>query len=84
MLTKPTEPELRALAQLKAPGMIGIVELLRRELASTDKVLRDTHDEVSLRQLQGRAKLLEEFLSTVDSSTETLEKLSRPKERGFV
>ena len=84
MLTKPTESELRALASLKHPQMIPVVELLRRELVSTDKLLRDTHDEVSLRQLQGRAKLLEEFMSTVDSSNETLEKLARPKQRAVI
>lgn len=83
-MIKPTESEFRALTQLKSPGLIGVVEVIRRELAATDKALRDTHEEVSLRQLQGRAKLCEEFLSLVEGSPETLEKMARPKERAFI
>ena len=80
MIVKPLDTELRALIWSRTAGN-GITELFKRELAATDKALRDTHDEVALRQLQGRAKLCEEFLALVEKADQYQDKLEQAKAR---
>lgn len=67
MLTKPTPKQLTALANMSRHSYWGEVEqLLQEELKSIYQRLVDANDEVSMRVLQGSARMLGDLLKTVE------------------
>jgi len=76
MLTKPTAQALRSLLGFsRQTGWTEVEQMFKDELSKTYEMLADSADEVLIRQLQGRAKLIREFLSLVHDAPRTLEKL---------
>lgn len=79
MLTRPTDRQLRAAHDLRTHG--GWAELggyLKAELDRTHELMTGCLEEAPLRQLQGRAKALTEFMAFVNESTDVLERAERP------
>jgi len=79
MLTRPTDHQLRAAHVLRTQGQWGELEsYLRAELQRVYELMVDSRDETVLRQLQGRAAAIKEFLTFVNKSSEVMEKIERP------
>lgn len=76
MLTKPTVNALKALYSISIrEGWDHVKAMFEVELAQVYAGLASHQDEVRLRQLQGRAQAITEFLDLVDNSRAHLEKL---------
>lgn len=76
MLTKPSAQALRSLTGFsRQTGWAAVDQMFKDELSKTYEQLAEGADEAYLRQLQGRAKLIREFLSLVQDAPRTLEKL---------
>lgn len=76
MLTKPSAQALRSLTGFsRQTGWAAVDQMFKDELSKTYEMLADSADEALIRQLQGRAKLIREFLSLVHDAPRTLEKL---------
>ena len=76
MLTKPTVAALRAVYSLsKHAAWDDIDKMFEAELADTLKSLAMARDEVTIRQLQGRAQFIQEFQALVREAHERLLKL---------
>ena len=76
MLTKPSPAALRALHAFGGQtGWTEVSKFLESELAATYHLLTEATDIVTLRQAQGRAKFINEFLRTVRDAPGLLEKL---------
>ena len=79
MLIKPTAQALRSLTGFsRQTGWAAIEQMFKDELSKTYEQLAEGADEAYLRQLQGRAKLIREFLSLVQEAPVILEKLGAP------
>jgi hypothetical protein len=65
VLTKPTPRQIQALRQLRSAELAPILEFLAGENGKVLGSLMTLQDENTLRQFQGRAQLLNEFLSLV-------------------
>lgn len=63
-----------ALTKLKHPEMAPLLTFVKKLADETDAALRRAKPEDVLR-LQGRAQLLEEFLTSVEQSTEVVERM---------
>jgi hypothetical protein len=63
-----------ALLRMRSPEMQPLLAFFENLLVSTDGALRRATGDTFAR-LQGRALLIEEFLSAVDESPQTLEKM---------
>lgn len=76
MLTKPSRQALRSLYSVsQSPSWVEIDKLFKEELQKSYEYLADSRDELTLRQLQGRIKLIQEFLDVVQEAPRLLEKL---------
>lgn len=76
MFVKPTAQTLRSIYSLSQQSAWGEVDkLFKEELQRTLLTLADSRDDVALRQLQGRAQFIREFLDTVNGSQKSLERL---------
>ena len=76
MLTKPSVNALRALYAISIrEGWDTVKGMFEDELLKVYEGLASHQDEVRLRQLQGRAQFIAEFLELVDNSLAHLEKL---------
>lgn len=67
-----TKQDWQALARLHAPENINLLGIFKAELADIDKSLRSAADTVQLHRLQGKAKLLEDFLEAVEKAPTVL------------
>lgn len=65
---------LTALTRMKAPEMRPLREFFQKLADDTDAALRRAKPD-DFQKLQGRAQLLEEFLTAVEQSAEVLEKM---------
>ena len=65
MLTKPNPRQTEALRRLRSNELAPILEFLAAENGKVLGSLMTLQDETTLRQFQGRAQLLNEFLSLV-------------------
>lgn len=86
MLTKATSHQLRAAHNLRTQGQWKELEgYLQGELARVLDLMVSCLEDAPLRQLQGRAKALSEFMTFVNDSTDVMEKAERPSggTRGF-
>ena len=80
MLTKPTVNALKALYAISIrEGWDHVKSMFEVELLKVYEGLASHQDEVRLRQLQGRAQAITEFLELVDNSLAHLEKLRAHK-----
>ena len=78
MFSKPTLDFVRALViTTRQPGWPGVKQGIEAELHRTYELMRDTQDIVGLRQLQGRARVLKEFLELAESAPQLLDKLTK-------
>jgi arginine repressor len=76
MFVKPTAQTLRSIYSLSQQSAWGEVDkFFKEELQRTLLTLADSRDDVALRQLQGRAQFIREFLDTVNGSQKSLERL---------
>jgi arginine repressor len=76
MFVKPTVQTLRSIYSLSQQSAWGEVDkFFKEELQRILLTLADSRDDVALRQLQGRAQFIREFLDTVNGSQKSLEKL---------
>lgn len=76
MLTKPSPKAVKALHALKLSGhWAEISEYIESELSKVYDVLVSSPDEVTLRQMQGRAQALRDFMVMVRDAHKTLERL---------
>lgn len=76
MLTKPEHMALRALYSFSNhAGWDDVSKFLEGELNATYRALATAADEVTLRQMQGRARFIQEFTSLVRDAAKQLEKL---------
>jgi arginine repressor len=76
MFVKPNAQTLRSIYSLsQQSGWAEIDKLFKEELQRTLLTLADSRDDVALRQLQGRAQFIREFLDTVNGSQKSLERL---------
>jgi hypothetical protein len=75
MLTKPSPAVLKVLTTLKGhPGWIELIKFFDEELASMYRALAEAQEDCRLRQLQGRAQCIREFLALVTNAQELSEK----------
>lgn len=76
MFVKPNAQTLRSIYSLsQQSGWAEIDKFFKEELQRTLLTLADSRDDVALRQLQGRAQFIREFLDTVNGSQKSLERL---------
>jgi len=76
MFVKPTVQTLRSIYSLSQQSAWGEMDkFFKEELQRILLTLADSRDDVALRQLQGRAQFIREFLDTVNGSQKSLEKL---------
>ena len=76
MLNRPDTQVLRAMQGLSPQAdWITVRRFLQDELTKLHHTLESCLDEAKLRQLQGRAQFVREFLDLVENSRQTLEKL---------
>lgn len=76
MLTKPKPMAVRALYSLSNhTGWMDISKFLYDELDKVHETLVLNPDEGTLRQMQGRAQFIKEFLHLVENAATVLEKL---------
>ena len=76
MLTKPEPMALKALYSFSNhTGWDDVSKFLNGELAKVYEALVLNPDEVTLRQMQGRAQFIREFLDLVANAQKVLEKL---------
>lgn len=76
MLVKPSRQALRSLHSLsQSPSWVEVDKLFKDELQKSYEFLADSRDEQALRQVQGRVKLIREFLDVVREAPRLLEKL---------
>lgn len=76
MITTPSPAALKALNALSCQTAWGEVsKLLESELASVFSVLSEAKDDVTLRQMQGRAQFIQELLRLVRNAPTLLSKL---------
>jgi arginine repressor len=76
MFVKPTVQTLRSIYSLsQQSAWKEIDKLFEDELQRTLLFLAESRDDVALRQMQGRAQFIREFLDTVNNSQKSLEKL---------
>lgn len=76
MLTKPSPTAVKALFVLSGhTGWDDVSKFLQGELDKVHEVLVSSPDEVTLRQMQGRAQFIREFLNLVATAPQVLEKL---------
>ncbi len=76
MLTKPTPATLKALHALTGhTGWGDVSKFFNDELTKVYEVLASSPDEVTLRQMQGRAQFIREFLTMSADAAKVLEKL---------
>ena len=77
MLTKPTKQMLRSLYKhSQQDSWVEITKLFEEELSKTFEVLADSREDTALRQMQGRAQFIREFLALVREAPRHLEKLN--------
>lgn len=75
-MTKPTREQLRGFYTLgQHSGWSSVHDFLEEELLKTYEALAGHFDEVKLRQFQGRAAFIREFLDVVRDAKTHLEKL---------
>jgi hypothetical protein len=75
MITSPSPAELKALHALgNQTGWPEVREFLEGELIAVHRLLSEAKDDVTLRQMQGRAQLIREFLKLVSGARQALEK----------
>lgn len=75
MLSKPTTQQLKSLYHLsKQPAWAEVNNVLENELKKSLDVLVDSRDDTTIRQVQGRAQFIREFLAIVQSAQAALEK----------
>lgn len=76
MLSKPQPEFFRGLViTTRQPGWVPVKQGLEAELQALYERMRDTRDDVDLRQLQGRAQALKDFLAIADAAPQLLDKL---------
>jgi predicted ester cyclase len=76
MLTKPKPMAVKALYSFSNhTGWDDVSKFFDDELAKVHEVLVSSPDEVTLRQMQGRAQFIREFLDLVANAPKVLEKL---------
>lgn len=66
-----------AFSKLRAPDFEPVLTYLRAERQDAMELMTRLSDEQSWRQLQGKAKLIEELLTLVETSPELMAKLQR-------
>lgn len=77
MLVKPSIHALRSLHKLKQQDMWQeINKLFEAELQRAYEILSDSREDAALRQMQGRAQFIREFLALVHDAQKHLEKLN--------
>ena len=75
MLVKPSAELVRSLHFVKKQAAWGAVEAaFDRELTETYRQLAQARDDVDVRQLQGRAKMISEFMKLVADTDELLKR----------
>lgn len=76
MMTKPSRKALRALYSFSQhTGWDDVSDFFNEELLKTYEAMAGHFDEVKLRQFQGRAQFIREFLDLVRDAHQNLEKL---------
>ena len=74
MLSKPSSEALRAITQLRAiPAWADVLKMLEAELDTTMLMLIERQDEPSIRQLQGRARLLKDLRQLAEEAPRLLD-----------
>ncbi len=73
MLSRPSSEALRALVQLRViPAWADVLKMLEEELDRTLELLVERQDEPGMRQLQGRARLLQEIRQLAEDAPRLL------------
>jgi len=76
MLTKPTPAVLLSIVNFRGhTGWGEVLKLFESELVALNRALAEAQEDCRLRQLQGRAQLLREFLALVENAPTQLERL---------
>ena len=68
---------MQALARCKLPENENLLALFRAKLEETKAALLETEEPARIYRLQGRAKVLAEFLEAVEKSQEVLDRLTK-------
>ena len=74
---KPDRQHMQALARCKLPENENLLALFRAKLEETKAALLETEEPARIYRLQGRAKVLAEFLEAVERAPEVLDRLTK-------
>lgn len=74
---KPVRQQMQALLRCKLPEQEALMDLFRTKLEETKAALLEAEEPVRIYRLQGRAKVLQDFLEAVEKSPEVLDRITK-------
>lgn len=74
---KPVRQQMQALLRCKLPEQEALMDLFRAKLEETKAALLEAEEPVRIYRLQGRAKVLQDFLEAVEKSPEVLDRITK-------